>query len=386
MAELPEILIYDKTMARVSAINSYSSFRWDHNYYDSDTFEIVANRYKQNVDELVDGGFIVYESPLGAAGNIIPAYNVGLLDFDNKLMDERGKSSEMWTVNGRGVESVLGNNQMAHAWGIGDGFDTQTGHAETSMRHYVTVEAISPTDTNRAISGITLATVDQQRGPELEYKARMPKYLNEVLMELGMQSGLSPKLVWTETGKNFVFTVFEGADLSSGIGKVILSVDFGNVKAYDYIYNALDYRNFVYIGGPGDGATRILESVYSGESEPTGWDRRETFVDATNELTTEERAVKGNQVLIERAATQTLDFTFDQTSRSFVLGTDFNLGDIVVVDFPDVATMTSRITRISEIYDVKKGRTFEIGVGTAAPDLISIIARNTKKIAGLQTR
>lgn len=381
--ELPQIVVHDTDMSVLTRINSYSSFKWDHNWYDLDTFQIVTNRYKQNVDLLKEGGFISYVNPLGG-------YCVGCVDSIEKPMDETGKQSEMWTVDGRGIESILGNRQMVHAWATGDGYDTQTGSAETNMRHYMTYEAISPTDTNRTMAGITLETVDGTRGINIEYKARAPMDLLTVLQDHCLQSGLSYRLVWTApTGaaasKAFVFTIQEGTDRSSGAARVVLSVDFGNVKAYDYIYSVLDQRNFVYIGGPGDGAARTLESVPT-TSIPTGWTRKETFCDASECTLADERTAKGNQVLAERAATQTLDFVFDQNSQTFVLGTDFNLGDTVVVDFPDVATLTSRITRITDRYDIEKGRSYEIGVGKTAPDLISIIARHTKKIAGLSTR
>jgi hypothetical protein len=380
--DCPEIIIFDAAMAPAARINSYTSFQWDHNWYDLDTFEILTNRYKQNVDELVEGGFIAYLNPLGT---FLGEYCVGCVDSIEKPLDENGKISEIWTVDGRGIESVLANRQMMHAWATGDGYDTQNSYAETNNRHYMTYEVISATDTNRRMAGITLETNDGHRGIAIEYKARAPLDLLTVLRDHNIQSGLSYRLIWSKSGKNFVYTTLAGTDRSTGAGKVTLSVDFGNVKAYDYIYSVLDQRNFVYIGGPGDGAARTLQSVPT-SSIPTGWTRRETFVDASECTTAAERTAKGNQVLAERAATQTLDFTFDQTAQTFVLGTDFNLGDTVVVDFPGVATMTSRITRITERYDVEKGRTYEIGVGKSAPDLISIIARQGKKIAGLSTR
>ena len=375
--DLPEIIIFDAAMAQVSRINSYTSMEWVHSWGDVDTFTITTNRYKKNVDALVESGYIAFVSGLGS-------WCVGCVDSIEKPLDETGKESEVWTITGQGIESVLANRLMMHAWATGDGFDTQTAVAETNMRHYVNVEVISATDTNRRMAGISLAA-DLGRGVAIEYKARAPLDLATVLRDLCLQSGLSYGLVWSGTGKNFVFTVYEGTDLSSGAGKVVLSIEYGDVKAYDYIYSVLDQRNFVYIGGPGDGATRTLESLPA-SGIPTGWTRRETFVDATECTAADERTAKGNQVLAERSATQTLDFVFNQWSQLFVLGRDFNLGDIVVVDFPDVATMTSRITSITERYDVSKGRVYEVGIGKETPYLISIIKAQTRKIIGLSTR
>ena len=383
MVNLPEIIILDEDMEQVSRINSYSSFQWDHNWFEPDTFQIRTNRYKQNVDELIGGGYIAFLSALGE-------YRVGCVDSIEKPLDENGRISEIWTVDGRGIESILGNREVVHAWATGDGYDTQTASVETNMRHWMNVEALSATDTNRRFAGITLEAVDGHRGGTVEYKARMPKYLTEVLYDLCLLSDLSFRLVWTgytatPATKTFVFTVKAGTVRTTGAARVVLSVDFGNVKAYTYNYSVLDQKNFIYIGGPGDGAARVLESVHSGTPIPSGWNRKETFVDASECTTADERTVKGNQVLTERGVSQMLDFTFDQTSQTFILGTDFTLGDTVVVDIPD-ATMTEQITKITESYDTNKGRQFGVKVGLSTPDLISIIARQGKKIAGLSTR
>jgi hypothetical protein len=363
-------------MAHNGRVNSYSSLKWKHNWYDTDTFEIVVNRYKNGVDLLVNSGFIGYASPLGG-------YNIGCVDRVEKPLGPAGKSSEMWTITGRGIESILSNRLCISQWAVGDGYDTQTGAAETNMRHYVDIECITVSNADREIAGLTLEAADAGAGGAIEYKAR-GQPLTEVLYDHCKQTGLSFELAWSGTGKNFEYRTLEGTDLSSGADMVVFSVDFGNVNAYDYVYSVLDQRNLVYVGGEGDANLRTLASISDGAA-PTGWSRREVFVDAKECTEVAELAAKGNQVLEERAATETLDFVFNHLSPSFVLGTDFTLGDTVIVEFPGVATMTSRITSITERYGTD-GKSFEMAVGKSAPDLVSIIRAQNKRITSLGTR
>ena len=375
--DYPDLLLFTNAMIHAGRLNSYRSLKWTHNWYADDTFDIVVNRNRTNVDSLAEGGFIGFPSTLGDGG-----WNIGCVDSIQKVQT-RGKSSELWTASGRGVESVLQKRRCLHAWATGDGYDTQVAEAELNMRHYVDVEVINPTDTDRAMAGITLETVHSpELGVAIEYKARMQE-LPEVLYDHCKQAGLSFGLVWSGTGVNFLFSIYAGTDRSTGVTKVTLSANFGNVKEYDYLYSTLDQRNLVYVGGAGDGAARTLVDVHSGAT-PTGWNREETFVDALECTETDELTAKGNQVLAERGATQTLDFTFKE-SPSFTIGTDFFLGDTVEVEFPDVATMISRITKITERYD-RNGRNYEIGVGKSKPDFVSILKAQNKKINRLSTR
>jgi hypothetical protein len=377
MTDYPDLLLFTDAMVHAGRLNSYRSLNWKHNWYADDTFEIIVNKERTNVDSLAEGGFIGYPSTLGDGG-----WNIGCVDSIEKIQTEQG--IELWTVNGRGIESVLENREMAHTWATGDGFDTQTAEAELNMRHYMDVEVISATDTNRRMAGITLESVHNPLlGAAIEYKARMPMTLPTVLYDHCIQSGLSFGLVWSGTGKNFVYKTYAGIDRSTGTSKVTLSVNFGNIKAYDYLYSILDKKNFVYIGGAGDGAIRTLETVPT-SSIPTGWNRRETFVDASECTETDELKAKGNQILAEKGATQTLDFTFKE-SPSFTIGADFFVGDTINVEFPEVATMISRITSITERYDAN-GRNYEIGIGKSKPDFVSILRAQNKKITSLSTR
>lgn len=379
MIEYPDLILFDTAMVQKGRVNSYSRLKWKHNWYDTDTFEIVVNRYRTNVDELVDSGFVGYPSPLGG-------WNIGCIDSVEKPRTEVGKSSEMWVITGRGIESVLSNRLCMHAWAADDGYDTQTSEAEVNMRHYVDVEVINPTNSDRDMTGISLETVHSPAlGAAIEYKAR-GQALTEVLYDHCKQSGLSWGLEWSGVDSEFVFTfcVYAGTDRSSGASKVTLSAEFGNVKAYDYLYSILDQRNLVYVAGDGDGASRTIAEISAGAA-PTGWTRRETFVDAKECTEADELAAKGAQVLEEKGATETLDFTFNHLSPSFVLGTDFNLGDTVVVEFPGVATMTSRIVSVTEKYD-SSGKSYDMAVGKAAPDLVSIIRAQNRRINSLGTR
>jgi hypothetical protein len=202
-------------------------------------------------------------------------------------------------------------------------------------------------------------------------------------------SCLSCDLVWigaTEDPgdrKLFEFRVLESVDNSNN---VVLNMDLGNILSYDFKESVLGYKNFVYVAGPGDEEARALVKVYDG-TEPTGHDRYEDYVDASDCLTTDEMTQRGVETLASKQGTQSLEFEFDTENQSEKYGTDFKLGDIVTVIDPYASDsgveLVDRITSVTTVYDTN-GKTIKLGMGTAAPDLVSILKMDRKQNTNLR--
>jgi len=262
---------------------------------------------------------------------------------------------------------------------------------ETAMRHYVDGNAgpnakgaSGAADAHRVITGLSLAAVDYLRGGACNFQGRAQSLL-DTLVEFNKSSQLSCDLVWSGAAAapaaryTFVFTVYASTDLSD---EVILTADLGNVLSYDYQESVLGYRNTIYAAGTGDAAARVLQSVYSG-AEPTGRDRFEDYIDATDCSTADQLTQRGNETLTLKAGTESLEFVFDTENQSEVYGVDFKCGDIVTVIDPDVATLVDRITSVTTTYD-ENGKTITLGMGTSAPDLVSILKMDRKQNTGVR--
>lgn len=222
----------------------------------------------------------------------------------------------------------------------------------------------------RVIPGLTLYPVDMQRGDSIIYKARF-QMLDEVLESIGRTSGLGWKLEWTGSGLNFQFTVEEGADLSS---TVTISTGFGNVRGYTFLNSIADMRNTLYVAGAdeeGEVWTRPVTLVYD-TTEPEGWARREAFIDASDCVTSDEMTARGEEELATLGESVSLEVNYLE-GDSFVIGQDFDLGDIVTVNYPDIVTVESRIISVTEEIAPGTVPKVTLGISREYPDLKSVV-------------
>jgi len=365
----PSIVIYSSAMVPLVEIMGYETFTYIGNYYDISTWELTINRSANGTVHLIAGNYIGFFRPDGI-------WDTGLLENDTKILSKEGKVSEVWTVSGRETLARLGKRRCMHKFSTGDGTDAfDTAATETIIRTLVDHEAINPTNAKRVLPGLTLAATDTELGTDQTLTFRTESLLESVL-SLRKTGGISCYLLWSGSGLNHVLTFFEGEDRSTAPDQVILSVDFNNIDAYNYAESIVDKITVAYVGGTGDGAARVLQTVYDG-TEPEGDDRYETFVEATDCTTTDELIQAGTDVLT--GETQTLEFEFNERSDTFHYGVDFFLGDIIVVEFPGVATMTSRLISV-KMEITAAGRKLTLGVGKETPDMVSIVRNINSKI------
>ncbi len=244
--------------------------------------------------------------------------------------------------------------------------------------------------TDASIDG-TIVPTTQFSDPNVAEKSVRTDTVASVLESLGRQSGVSSRLTWngaaitgpTSDRRLFQFDVLEGNDLSTGTNAVKLSVEFGNLLTYEYVYSVLNSKNFLYVGGSGDGANRLLTTAHSGDTVPTGWDRRAAFFDSTESTTAAQAQAAGAAQLLTLGPEQTLTFDYNYMSNSYKYGTHFKLGDIVVAKVADVAEITARITQVTETYD-ENGKKLSFGMGTSSIDLVSILKAQIKATRKLQ--
>lgn len=373
-----EIRTFSSSMTPTGLVDDSEYFRWEHNWYTPDAWEMRINGNKPNATLLAIDGFIGF---VGSEGT-----KIGMIETVEPALGEGGEASQEIVVSGRGVEAVLAQRIALYATDLStnDGYDVQADtNAETAMRHYVNYNAINTTycGANRVITGLTLATANSPLlGTNIDYAARFQP-LPEILEDICRGQGLSYRLVWSGTGKNFTFGIIDGDDVS---GSVVVSPEFDNAAALRYMNSILEEKNLIYLGGVGIGDTRTTAVVYSG-SEPTGWDRKEYFADASDCSTSDMLADRGAQLLLEYAEQESMEFEYHQ-SNTFVYGTDFKLGDIVTVVYPDVAILVTRLVNVTEEYSVGDGLRLSMGVGNKSPDLVSLFKIMKRAIVPLQRR
>lgn len=366
------IEIYNFQMVRTGVVDDYAHFKYTENWYDVDTWEMQVNRYRINSDKISIGGFIRY--------SIYGYEHIGLIERFEKVAGKGGKASEMWTVSGRGVEGILATRLATYNTGAETGFHTVSAvHGPDAMREYVDYNCIDPTKcgTPRVIEGLTLGDINPLT-TAVSYSARFQP-LTEILTDIAQQIGCCYYLKWSGSGLNFTFEVGSGEDVSASVK---ISPEFDNVESYRYLLTNAELKNVAYVGGVGTANSRDVDIIYTAP-EPEGWDRRESFVEASDCLDAASMLSRGTSYLTTAGVQSVLEVDYVE-SNTFKYGEDFKIGDVIAVEFADVISTTAQIISVTEEFTQTAHKT-SLRLGRAYPNLTTVF-KNDRKLSSAQVR
>lgn len=366
------LFIFDSSLNPTGIIDDYEYINWKLKYRQVNNFSLKINRYKTNVELLAEDSIIAFRKGT--------SWRAGIIESKELSLSEEGKISEIWTISGRGLDGLLAERNALYGISSGNGYDSQTDVGETLMRHYVDVNCISSADANRNYSLLQLEA-DSARGTIVSYDARF-QYLSEILEEISLASGLGWDVILDSTNKKLLFRVLEGLDRSweNGVNSaVIFSPEFGNIKLLGYKKSKINSKNVATVGGQGEAELREIQEVSLNGSSYAGVARREFFIDARDLDLTAKLIQRGNERLVELGIEEVMEFE-NSNSGPFLFETDFNLGDIVTVKYPDISEMNTRIIEVSEDITPENLISQKLTVGKENPDLISLLKLYQKNI------
>lgn len=365
------ISIFDSGLTIKGIIDNYQYLKWNFKYRKVDNFEFTVNRYKKNVDLLQEGNIV--------AVYINGAYSAGIIELKELTLTGEGKISEDYHILGRGLDGLLAERTALYNTDSGDGYDSQSDIAETVMRHYVDVNCISSSDSNRNYNLLELEA-DQIRGSAVKYDARF-QYLSELLEELSLASGLGWGVVLDSKNKKLKFRIYQGTDRSweNGVNSpVIFSPEFGNIELLGFRESRINSKNVNYVGGQGEAAARTVIEVSKNGDNFTDINRREFFTDARDLDAVDKLQQRGNERLEEAGEKIVLEME-NLSTGPFEYGIDFHLGDIVTTRYPDIVEMNARV--IESILEITAGEGIsnKLVIGRNYPDLISLLTMDINK-------
>jgi hypothetical protein len=195
----------------------------------------------------------------------------------------------------------------------------------------VALQIGSTASANRRVTNFTIAT-DSSRGATYTLSTRW-KLLSEVTKDVTTATGLGHFIYLDLTGKNFVYDVGVGVDrrsTQSVNGRAIFSSDFDTIESATLTKSNVKKKNLIYSAGQGVGDTRLIRTVYD-TTEPTGLARKEYFYDYRTLATNAALDSAGASKLVELSTDTYIDGSA-LTYSQLVLGTDYNLGDLVTVE------------------------------------------------------
>ncbi len=365
---MPDIIVLDDDFKPLlPVVDAYSSLQWIRRYYRTGEFELHA---PVEFCEVLKAGAYVHRADASETGIIE--------DFAYELNDQ---GEESVTVKGRFLNALLDGRVIARTRNV-------SGNAEAVLRTLLNTHAINPTDTLRKIENLILGPLSGVGG------SVNTQVTGDSLMEyfdkLCLEQEISCLLRYDFLQGKLIFEVWQGLNRSasqSANNQAIFSRDYENISGESYQRKDADYKNFAYVAGAGEGATRIIEPV---EQVSSGERRREMYVDARdlqpkdddgNDITTTAyRAIlhqRGLEKLKEQAIVINVDTSINQFGN-LVYKQDFDLGDLCTVINPRIGyQVDQRITEIREIYE-GGAATIEAVFGTEKMNIKKYIDRRFK--------
>jgi len=339
---VPQLSIrcFDSSLNLLTELDTYESAYFSRSWYDIGDFAIKIN---WNLTDAAGFRFASYFT----IGNYVlfgtDYLKIGQILEIEKTVDQGGKGSQFVTVKGKEAKTILTQRLVEPTTTANY---TAVGVAETVIKNLVKSQIGSTATANR-IHPLVNVTTDQTRGSSVTVSSRFVM-LSEEIRKAALASSMGSSFSFNPTTKLLDFECYEGTDRTASQSvnpRMIISTDYDTLKSASVKTSYATYKNLVYAAGQGIGTARNIRKVYSG-TEPSGAARREVFSDMRELFTSTEIDAKGANVLAGLTTQKFIDAKALVYSQ-YVLGTDYNLGDIVTVKAYD-ENLDTRITAVKE--------------------------------------
>lgn len=355
MGSVP-IRILDLDLNFLGEVDDYTSLIFTRRWHKPGEFQIVMESLK-HIDILKKDNLIML-------GN--NPKKVGIIEHFEYLEEDKNKV----VIKGPAFKGILNRRITVPPPGIG--YDYINDNTETVIKTYVNNNVVNPADIDRKISRLKIAA-DLKRGVITAYQTRYKQLVDEIEI-LSNLSGLGWDIYLDFDTFEYVFDVMEGKNRAADqdiIPPVIFSRDFDNILKQKYIDSNLNYRNYGYIGGQGEGVNRQIVNVSNEQYK--GLNRREIFIDARDISDGESLTERGKQKLSEYQQINTLEA--ETINNTFEYEVDWDLGDLVTVQDKKLGLiMHPRIIEVNEVYE-ESGLKVEPVFGTNIPTVTEKIKK-----------
>lgn len=369
---IPYVEIKNENRITIGIIDTAKSVIWHSVYFGVGDFEIYAQATPENIRLLKAGYYVTRQDndEIGIIEHI--AVNFTLID------------GYMITATGRFAKVILDRRLIYNLSGTVNTPTILSGKVEIAARLCVQNNAINCTfDSARNIPIIGLAAlknlapiiVDENGNPAQTQVSHqnLLEYTDALLKSYGMAA----KMLFNSSNKKLLYSVYTGANRSvyntDGNDPVVFSVDYDNLNSSELDYDTTNERTAALVGGAGQGLSRFYTMV---ANAPTGLQRREMFVDASNinktyksgdterEYTTEQYSgmlyQKGKTELNKHLIIEKFTGEVNATFSTWIFNRDYFLGDIV--DVQDNRLERYNAARITEVTEVQDENGYNINV------------------------
>lgn len=321
-----EFLILDKDLNTSSVLDIYESILWTDRYNKCGDFEIYTSMTDTILSELQQDYYVWSRDS---------EHTMIIEDIQITADAEDGNNL---IVVGRSLESIL---ERRIIWNQ----TILSGNFQDGIKKLLDENVISPTDSNRKIDNFIFVESTDPAITELTLEAQFTgDNLYDAICDLCASKEIGFKVTLTEEGK-FAFQLYAGADRSYDQltnPYVVFSPSFENIINSNYLESKKTLKTVTLVAGEGEGSERKTKEVAISSGGGSGLARRELYTDARDissttddgTLTEAEYNSQLEQRGKEKLADSTETITFEgemETSKMFVYGEDFFMGDIVQI-------------------------------------------------------
>ena len=325
-----ELYIYSPALVFQGVVDTFSSFRWRRRYFSPGEFELHVAATPDNVALLAEDN-IIHRLDRKEAGVI-----------EGAVITESDAGDEI-AVTGRFLSSEFENRIIAATLNF-------SGTTEAAMRKVVSDNAISA----RPISGLVLGTLNNFT-PTCSFQAT-GKVVLDTLEALSTSSTIGFRVRIDIPNKQKVFECYQGIDRTvtqTARPYVLFSSTFNNIASPQYTLSKVNYKNFAYVAGEGDGSARKIVTV----DQTNGAPLRELWVDARDlqqgSLSDADYSAQLTQRGLEKLAEAVKTENFEAAAvdtENFQYLVDWDLGDIASFEKWGLL-LNQRITEVEEVYE-----------------------------------
>lgn len=321
-----EFLILDKDLNTSSVLDIYESILWTDRYNKCGDFEIYTSMTDTILSELQQDYYVWSRDS---------EHTMIIEDIQITADAEDGNNL---IIVGRSLESIL---ERRIIWNQ----TILSGNFQNGIKKLLDENVISPTDSNRKIDNFIFVESTDTAITELTLEAQFTgDNLYDAICDLCASKEVGFKVTLTEEGK-FAFQLYAGADRSYDQltnPYVVFSPSFENIINSNYLESKKTLKTVTLVAGEGEGSERKTKEVAISSGGGSGLARRELYTDARDissttddgTLTEAEYNSQLEQRGKEKLADSTETITFEgemETSKMFVYGEDFFMGDIVQI-------------------------------------------------------
>lgn len=335
-----DMFILDTAYQAVAVLDTFQSRIWTDRYNAYGDFEVYIPAIMP-VCSFLKEGYYLYSPDLSDRMMIIE-------DIQLKCDPEDG---DFYTVTGRSLESILARRVI---WG----YREITGNLQEGVKALLNENVINPTKTTRKILNFQFRDSTDSRITSLTLDAQyFGDNLYEVISAICQEKSIGFRVLPDFTNAGLIFELFKGTERALDQTEnpyIIFSPDFDNFISSNYLETTSSYKNVALVGADGEGSARKYVDAFEGNGEPSGLSRRETFTDAygvsKDEETTEDDynkqlKQKGLEELADLKVTKAFEGEID-SSRQYVYGRDFGIGDVVQVTNSYGQSGKSRVSEV----------------------------------------